>query len=92
MHVCITARWMQLHMYKHYTLIRIIDPFHITQKYNIIIRIFHFSRQAVTIIIVLFCVQLWLILPTTCTVVGCYNHYSKESACSFYRFPTDPDR
>ena len=54
--VCITARWLQLHMYKCYTLVRIIDPFHITQKYNIIIRIFHFSRQAVTIIIVLLCV------------------------------------
>ena len=31
-------------------------------------------------------------MPTTCTVVKCYNRHSKKSGISFYRFPKDLDR
>ena len=31
-------------------------------------------------------------IPTTCAVIGCYNHHFKESEYGFYQFPTDPDK
>ena len=31
-------------------------------------------------------------MPTTCTVVNCYNRHYKDSKISFYRFPKDIDR
>ena len=31
-------------------------------------------------------------MPTTCCVVNCFNHHSKDSDISFYRFPVNLDR
>lgn len=59
-----------------------IDLFHVTRKYNVIIRFRHFGRQ-----------RKWLCsMPTTCAVVDCHNRHCKDSLISFYRFPTDADR
>ena len=56
-----------------------IDLFHVTRKYNVIIRFRHFGRQA-------------KFMPTTCAVVGCYNRHCKGNSISFYRFPTEAER
>ena len=64
------------HMYSH------IDFFHVTRKYNVIIRFRHFGRQ-----------WKWLCsMQTICAVVDCHNRHCKDNLISFYCFPTDADR
>ena len=65
----------------------IIDLFHITQKYNIIVHFHHFGRQAIIILY-----SLRLICPLSVRWLGVIITILRKVKYSFYRFPIDPDR
>ena len=65
----------------------VIDLFHITWKYNIIIHFHHFGRQAIIILC-----SLWLICPLSVRWLGAIIAILRKVKYTFYQFPIDPGR